>query len=197
MATSGINGTAVFAVLAGSVLAYSGLKGRSISGVARSFLEGKGPESVAQTEPIVSSQIQTGIDIAGGGLVAGEQAIGGGNSVGGVNASGQLSFTQISQYWILAGGPPAVAPIAAAITMPESGRRPSAVQQGQPYATTGWGLWQITPGNSVPSVGTDQQLLDPLTNARAAVAKYHGAGNSFRPWVTYENGAYLKYVGQA
>ena len=35
----------------------------------------------------------------------------------------------------------------------------------------GWGLWQITCGNSVPQYGTDFQILDPWNNAEAAVAK--------------------------
>jgi hypothetical protein len=105
-----------------------------------------------------------------------------------------LSYAALEEYWIEAGGPAAVAPIAAAITYPESSATPSTVQQGQPYATTGWGLWQITPGDSVPSVGINSALLDPLTNAKAAVAKYTAAGDSFSPWTTFESGTYLKYV---
>jgi hypothetical protein len=46
----------------------------------------------------------------------------------------------------------------------------------------------------VPKVGVDRALLDPLTNARAAVAKYNAAGNSFRPWTTFNNGAYQRYM---
>lgn len=108
-----------------------------------------------------------------------------------------LSYAQLEGLWIQAGGPPAVAPIAAAIVYPESGGNPAIVQAGQPYSTTGWGLWQITPGNSVPSVGVDRALLDPLTNARAAVIKFKGAGNSFRPWTTFMNGSYRQYMNGA
>lgn len=109
-----------------------------------------------------------------------------------------LSYSDLEGLWIAAGGPANVANIAAAITFPESSANPGAIQQGQPYSTTGWGLWQITPGNSVPSVGTDRQLLDPLTNARAAVIKYNGAiaagRPGFSPWTTYNNGAYRAYL---
>lgn len=105
-----------------------------------------------------------------------------------------LSYDAIKQLWIQAGGPPDAADTAAAITMPESSANPANVQQGQPYATTGWGLWQITPGNSVPSVGINQALLDPLTNARAAVAKFRAAGNSFSPWTTYVDGKYKQFL---
>jgi hypothetical protein len=105
-----------------------------------------------------------------------------------------LSYDALKQLWIQAGGPPGAADTAAAITIPESGGNPGSIQQGQPYATTGWGLWQITPGNSVPNVGINNALLDPLTNARAAVAKFVAAGNSFRPWTTFTSGAYKKFL---
>lgn len=106
----------------------------------------------------------------------------------------QLGYSATMGYWIAAGGDPAVAPIAAAITYPESGNDPTVVQKGQPYATTGWGLWQITPGNSEPQCGTDQSLLDPAANACAAVAKWKGAGKSFNPWTTYTGGEYRQYL---
>lgn len=109
----------------------------------------------------------------------------------------QLSWADVYRVARQAGFSPAAAVIATAITMPESGRYPGIQQSGQPYSTTGWGLWQITPGNSVPSVGVDNALLDPLTNARAAYAKYVGAGNSFRPWTTYVDGAYRAYLSDA
>lgn len=119
---------------------------------------------------------------------AGNQSIGG-------SFPGTLSAPAIESYWTHAGGPGGqTANIAQAITAPESGRRPSAVQQGQPYATTGWGLWQITPGNSEPQAGVDAALLNPANNAIAAVAKYNQAGGSFRPWTTYVNGLYLPYL---
>jgi len=107
---------------------------------------------------------------------------------------GRASLRQIENWWIQAGGPGGgTAHVAAAITGPESGFNVRAVQQGQPYATTGWGLWQITPGNSEPQAGIDAQLLTGPANARAAVAKYRGAGG-FSPWTTFNNGAYLKYM---
>lgn len=105
-----------------------------------------------------------------------------------------LSYATLEGLWILAGGPPAAASTAAAITYPESGANPDSIQAGQPYATTGWGLWQITPGNSVPNVATDRGLLQPFANARAAVAKYKAAGNSFSPWTTYTSGKYRASV---
>src|SRR6202000_441808 len=89
---------------------------------------------------------------------------------------------------------PADAIIATAITQQEPGRQPGVVQSGQPYSKTGWGLWQITPGDSVPSVGVNDALLDPVTNAKAAHAKCVAAGNSFRPSNTYEDGGDRPFV---
>lgn len=108
-----------------------------------------------------------------------------------------LTYAQLEGLWIAAGGDPAAASTMAAIAYPESSANTASIQQGQPYATTGWGLWQITPGNSVPSAGIDNALLNPLNNAKAAVAKYNAAkksGNGFRPWTTYTSGKYLRYV---
>jgi hypothetical protein len=95
------------------------------------------------------------------------------------------SYAQLEGFWIQAGGPKAVAPIAAAIAMAESGGD-NVKQQGQPAATTGWGIWQITPG--------DSSLLDPTTNAKAAVAKYKAAGNTFQPWTTFTSGKYFQFL---
>lgn len=103
------------------------------------------------------------------------------------------TYAQLEGYWTGAGGSSITAPIAAAIAMAESGGA-NVIQQGQPYATTGWGLWQITPGNSEPQAGTDNQLLDPTVNAKAAVAKWKAAGESFQPWTTFTSGKYLQFL---
>lgn len=109
----------------------------------------------------------------------------------------QMSWVDVYKVARQAGFSPAAAVIATAITQPEADRMPGIQQSGQPYRTTGWGLWQITPGNSVPSVGVDNALLDPLTNARAAYAKYHAAGDRFTPWTTYTSGAYKASLAAA
>lgn len=114
---------------------------------------------------------------------------------GGADASmSGLSYGTLEQLWTEAGGPSSAAATAAAIAIAESSGNPNDVQQGQPYATQGWGLWQITPGNSEASIGTDNQLLDPLTNAKAAVAKFNASGGNFSQWTTYTGGEYKKYL---
>lgn len=79
-----------------------------------------------------------------------------------------------------------------AIAGAESSWRVNCIQQGQPYRLTGWGTWQITPGNEIPSVGRDHQLLDLNTNARAAYVLWRT--RKFQPWTTYNNGVYRRYL---
>lgn len=108
-------------------------------------------------------------------------------------AAAALGYAEVEGFWVAAGGPSSVAGTAAAIAAAESRLEPGVIQAGEPYATTGWGLWQITPGNSTPpTFGSDYQLLDPWNNAEAAVWKYEQQG--FDAWSTYLGGAYKSYV---
>lgn len=102
------------------------------------------------------------------------------------------SFAQLEAFATQGGFPASLAPTMAAIAMAESSGN-NVVQQGQPYGSTGWGLWQITPGNSVPQFGTDQALLNPVANAQAAFAKYQSQG--LGAWTTYTSGAYKQFMG--
>jgi len=111
-------------------------------------------------------------------------------------ASGTLSYADIEGFWIDAGGPTnstggyTDAQIAAAITGAESSSLPGNIQQSVDYCgaapdEAGWGLWQITCGNSVPQYGTDFQLLDPWNNAEAAVYKCQGQSRDSPRSVTW------------
>ena len=116
-------------------------------------------------------------------------AFGGGDGGDFIAGGGQVA--NLAQLWIQAGGPPGYANIMAAIAMAESGGR-NVIQQGQPYGSTGWGLWQITPGNSEPQFGVNNALLNPLNNAKAAVAKFRSGG--LGQWTTYTSGAYRAFL---
>jgi hypothetical protein len=107
-----------------------------------------------------------------------------------------LSWEQIAAVARQAGWPAGDAITAVAITEPEASRNAAAIQQNVPYAEQGWGLWQITPGNSEPQFGIDNQLLDPLNNARAALAKFRTQGG-FRPWTTFVNGLEKPWLADA
>jgi hypothetical protein len=124
-------------------------------------------------------------------------------------ASGTLGYAQIEGYWIYAGGPDGSAgsytdaQVAAAITGAESSFLPGIIQPGVDYCGSGadkagWGLWQITCGNSVPQYGTDFQVLDPWNNAEEAVYKcvqdMDAGFNCFTPWTTYNDGAYTGFL---
>jgi hypothetical protein len=123
--------------------------------------------------------------------------------------SGTLSYAAIEGYWVYAGGPTGSQgsytdpQIAAAITGAESSFLPGIIQSGVDYCgagsdRAGWGLWQITCGNSVPQFGSDFQVLDPWNNAEAAVYKClqdQNAGyNCFTPWSTWASGAYTQFL---
>lgn len=101
------------------------------------------------------------------------------------------SYAQLEQLWINAGGPKPVAPLAAAIAEAESNGDSQAVNPYDNGGTqTSWGLWQISNGTHQPPV---PNILNPAVNAQQAVSKYHGAGNTFRPWGTYDSGAYTRF----
>jgi Lysozyme like domain len=102
------------------------------------------------------------------------------------------TYSQLEGLWINAGGPRAVAALAAAIGEAESGGNSQAVNRTDNNGTqTSWGLWQIsngTHGQPVPNI------LDPAVNAQQAVAKYNNAGHQFTPWGTYDTGAYKAFL---
>jgi len=102
-----------------------------------------------------------------------------------------FSYAQLEQLWINAGGPRAVAPVAAAIALAESEGDSTAENKTDNGGTqTSWGLWQISDGTHSQPV---TNILDPVVNARAAVAKYTAAGG-WSPWGTYDSGAYVAHL---
>jgi hypothetical protein len=123
--------------------------------------------------------------------------------------SGSLGYGAIEGYWLYAGGPDGSsggytdAQIAAAITGAESSFYPGKIQPDVDYCDAapdraGWGLWQITCGNSVPQYGTDFQVLDPWNNAEEAVydcdQDMDAGYNCFDPWSTYTAGTYENFL---
>lgn len=104
------------------------------------------------------------------------------------------TYAELEGLWINAGGPRALAPIAAAIAEAESGGNSDAYNghdsNGRGGTQVSAGLWQISNGTMTPVQGWS----DPATNAKYAVGKYKGANNSFSPWGTYTSGAYKAYL---
>jgi hypothetical protein len=73
-----------------------------------------------------------------------------------------MTFDQVENAWIQAGGNPQAASMAAAVADAESGLNPGA-SRVNPDGTTGVGLWLL------PSNGSPPGSTDPLANARGAV----------------------------
>lgn len=103
-----------------------------------------------------------------------------------------LSFSQLEQLWIQAGGPPSVAPTMASIALAESSGNPNAINPTDNNGSqTSWGLWQISNGTHAPVSST---WNSPLTNAQLAVQKFNSQG--LGAWGTYTSGSYLHYLPQ-
>ena len=92
-----------------------------------------------------------------------------------------FSYQQLEALWNNAGGSKASAPTAAAVALAESGGNPT-IQNRQ--GANVWGLWQINIAPNANPEYSRAQVLDPLGNAKAAVA-ISGNGTNWNPWQTY------------
>ena len=90
---------------------------------------------------------------------------------------------------------------AVAVAMAESGGHPMAHNTNVGTGDNSYGLFQI---NMLGSLGparlaeyhlsSNDQLFDPLTNAKVAYRMSQG-GTNWTPWSTYKSGAYERYLG--
>lgn len=93
-----------------------------------------------------------------------------------------LTFKQLQQLWVDAGGDPSQSGIAAAVALAESGGGINSYN-GNGGKSMDRGLWQIN------SVHGSQSTFDAMGNARAAIAISNN-GKNWRPWCTaYTDGA--------
>jgi TP901 family phage tail tape measure protein len=97
-----------------------------------------------------------------------------------------LGKGSIMNLWTRAGGSPGAANLAAAVAMAESGGKTDAVNRNTD-GSTDRGLWQIN------SIHGALSTFSPSGNARAAV-KISSKGTNWHPWVTYNTGAYRKFL---
>lgn len=102
-----------------------------------------------------------------------------------------LSQQQLTQLAYNAGFRGSALRMAVAVAIAESGGNPRAynpeLAAGTRPGSGSRGLWQIY-GSAHPEFNSDA-LFDPQLNARAAYKVYREAGNSFRPWSTFNNGS--------
>lgn len=106
----------------------------------------------------------------------------------GAHAGGQLGKAALANLWTRAGGSRAVANLAAAIALAESGGNPRAVNRNA-NGTWDAGLWQINQIHGYPM----QWLFNAANNAKAAVRIWRDAGG-FSPWVAYQRGMHRQYM---
>ena len=98
----------------------------------------------------------------------------------------QYSYAQLKSLWTQHGGNPLYADLAAAVAIAESGGKSDATNTNT-NGSVDRGLWQIN------SVHGGQSTFDPIANAKAAV-KISSNGKNWSPWVTFNTGAYKKYL---
>lgn len=111
----------------------------------------------------------------------------------------QLSFAQLEQYWIQAGGSPVMAPEMASIAEAESGGRSDALNNNPGTGDYSVGPWQInyfgnlSPGRTARYGSPSTLQASPLADARAAV-DLSSNGQNLSPWSTWKSGAYEKFM---
>lgn len=97
------------------------------------------------------------------------------------------SYNQIKDLWVMYGGDPAKASVAAAVAMAESGGRSDATNASNSNGSIDRGLFQI---NSIHGANSTYDLA---TNVRYAI-QLSKNGNDWSPWTVYKSGAYRKYL---
>jgi hypothetical protein len=166
-----MNGPALGAIAVGSVFLYSAVKGKSVLASAQAIIQGKSPQSVAQSTNITDN---TAADTA-----AGTNSLGVQNS--GLPSAGTYNHAQLVSLWTQAGGSPATANNAACHGMQESSGNPQATSSN-PDGGENVGIWQLDTkgvgaGHSVSS------LMNALNNARITVFATHN-GTNWSQWAT-------------
>ena len=113
------------------------------------------------------------------------------NSGTGVNIA-NLGDARIAAYAIAAGWSGDRAVTAVAIAFAESSGNARATNKNS-NGSEDFGLWQV---NSIHKP-TEDEKFNPASNARKAYSIYQEAGSSFKPWVTFNTGAWTKHKDRA
>ena len=112
-------------------------------------------------------------------------------SAASTSTGGTLSVAQIASTMRAAGWPEDAIPTGIAIVLAESGGNPRAVNTANRNGSVDYGLFQInTVHGSLLSQG---DKFNPVDNARMALKVYKQAGNSWKPWSTFNSGKYKDF----
>lgn len=104
------------------------------------------------------------------------------------------TYPQLERLALNAGFSASAAPVAAAIAMAESSGNPQATNHNT-NGSTDYGLWQINSVHSGQFGTPGARWYDPQYNAQMAHTLWKSQG--FRPWSTYNSGAYHQYVNKS
>lgn len=108
-----------------------------------------------------------------------------------VSRGGVLDDAAVAAHVRAAGFPESEVAIAVAVANAESSLKPTATNRNT-NGSTDYGLFQI---NSIHgSILSQGKWSDPADNAVMAFKIWSQAGDSWRPWVTFNTGAYRKYL---
>lgn len=174
--SGGIKTAPLFFVGGGILLLWSAVSGKKWSTVLKDLISGKSPAKEPVTNPIIGADFGASLGYGynvSGNLINARQP----------QSSGTYTNGQLQTLWILAGGSPARAALAACIAEHESAGNPRA-RNPQPCAigSNAEGLWQICmPLNQHYVPGGDAFIA--LANAKAAVTMSQN-GENWSPWST-------------
>jgi cell wall-associated NlpC family hydrolase len=82
-----------------------------------------------------------------------------------------------------------------AVAGAESRHNPEALSPPNTNGTRDHGMWQINDVHRSQPFWTDN-WQDPYENARMAYAIWQAAGNSWKPWTTYNSGSYRSFLSE-
>lgn len=162
-----LNSAALFAIGAGSIFLYAGIKGYSVPKTIQSIVQGKTP-TTGQTATSLLTQNSVAPAPGSGGITS-----------AGAN---QYNHASLITLWQQAGGSSATANNAACHAMQESSGNPK-VTSSNPDGGTNVGLWQLDTPGGVGAGYSIAQLQNPLLNAQITVRATNN-GTNWSQWAT-------------
>jgi len=172
----GVSGTALASVLAGTVLVYAGIKGKSLPAAFQAIVQGKSPAGAKAANQITGTTVT--VTSAGGG---GGGAPGG--TIGpGAAAAQKWARDHLADYgW----GPEQMLPLTS-LWNGESGWRWNASNgDSGPDSGSAYGIPQSLPGSKMASMGADWRT-NPVTQMRWGLSyikqDYGSPANAWNIW---------------
>lgn len=161
------------------------------------FLDGRDAQQPLVFGVIPTPKFAVPVTVGGGGADSGQ--VGSSALAANYPTGGNITQQEAYDVALQAGFSEPEARTMAAIAVAESGLNSSAYNPNAKTGDNSYGLWQI---NMIGALGperrnlfgitSNEELLNPLINARAAYAIYKQQG--FNAWTTYKNGLHEKFL---